>query len=68
MAWSIRSPNMSSIKHLWDVVEMSIYVQNGAPTNTSEFWTAIEAVCSTSLQRSCLISTLNQAIESLSQY
>lgn len=65
MVWSIRSPNMSPIWHLWDVVEMSIYVQNGALRIPVNFGQLLKQHAR---QRFCLISTLHQAIGGLSQY
>lgn len=42
MVWPIHSPNMNSIKHLWNIAERVILVQDPVPTNISELWIALE--------------------------
>ncbi|KAJ8872930.1 hypothetical protein PR048_026546 [Dryococelus australis] len=37
--------SMNPIKHLWDVVERAIHIQDPAPRNTRELWAAIETAC-----------------------
>ncbi|GFW72382.1 DDE_3 domain-containing protein [Trichonephila clavipes] len=39
--WSPRSPDLSPIEHLWDVLEQGVKGHHTAPKNLSEVWTAL---------------------------
>ncbi|GFS72349.1 transposable element Tcb2 transposase [Trichonephila clavipes] len=39
--WSLRSPVLNPIEHLWDVLGQGVKGHHTAPTNLTEFWTAL---------------------------